>query len=568
MNQSSLFGRLMIKYPNLQGKCIDLGGESVHITFQKESLPKIYEVRPAKGAVFAVEKPVYFGVKTLSGAAVIWDFGDGGSESGSDVHHAFHKPGAYQVKVSACLDPRVGTSTEALSLEIVDAGVNVDPLPDPIITGEPASLTCTGHGNIRRYEWIVDGKKYDGEERKDGRQGSRLDFPFKSEGKHSLYVVCYLETAEPVQSDEQTPEVIDPKIVTAGESPFSWRDASERGIQFHLLQCPRGWKGLAWDFDDGRNDNAESNHPSPLHKYDRHGAYNVKVVVTGKDGKVVTRSKTVNIVCDKPECRVENWPDRVRVGTTILLQDKDKSRGDISQRTWYYDGKELPAEQESIIAEPCGMHVVRLEIKGPAARNGTVETSTGVQIEFRVIPPHNHFLFVLASLFGLTALLIGLKFTTRNGPRGWKLYYSNIGRPTPDDPYVRLSRGWHWWRKLAAIPMSHIYSGCDYWTSGPGKWETIRVAPFKSGKQWAGALNFSGEDSHDPGVLSLTGGVCEGYVAWKDQRCPDKDFQPLHVLLVMDSEGGLGGCFLMVCIVTAVSAFLAWAFRTIYLDIH
>ena len=47
---------------------------------------------------------------------------------------------------------------------------------------------------------------------------------------------------------------------------------------------------------------------------------------------------------------------------------------------------------------------------------------------------------------------------------------------TPDDPYVRLSSGWHWWRKFATIPMSRIYSGCDHWTDP--------IDPFRNGREF------------------------------------------------------------------------------------
>ena len=64
-------------------------------------------------------------------------------------------------------------------------------------------FTCTGRGGIQRFEWIIDGVKYEGQ----GAQGKQLAFTFDQPGPHLVSVTAYSEKLV-VHSDERTVNAI------------------------------------------------------------------------------------------------------------------------------------------------------------------------------------------------------------------------------------------------------------------------------------------------------------------------------------------------------------------------
>ncbi len=200
-------GSLKIAYPELDKHTIQ-ASRIVRLSFQRQAPPKIFEFRPADGTTFAAGKPVTFWVSTLQGTKILWDFGDGSSGTGQNVTHVYNTPGDRKVALRVEADPAIGATKQEFTLHIIDVSVSIDPLPSPIMEGSQIKLTGTGRGEIQRYEWIIDGQKFDGRKIGSGAQTtSEITYTFDRSGKHVVSVVGYAEKAI-AQSEERSLEVL------------------------------------------------------------------------------------------------------------------------------------------------------------------------------------------------------------------------------------------------------------------------------------------------------------------------------------------------------------------------
>lgn len=200
-------GSLKITYPELEKHTVQ-ASRFVRLSFQRQAPPKIFEFRPADGTTFAAGKPVTFWVSTLQGTKILWDFGDGSSGTGQTVAHVYNTPADRKVTLRVEADAAIGATKQEFTLHIIDVGVSIDPLPSPIMEGTQVKLTGTGRGEIQRYEWIIDGQKFDGRKTGSGAQtGSEITYTFDRSGKHVVSVVGYAEKAI-AQSEERTLEVL------------------------------------------------------------------------------------------------------------------------------------------------------------------------------------------------------------------------------------------------------------------------------------------------------------------------------------------------------------------------
>jgi PKD repeat protein len=200
-------GTLRLTFPELDRHTVQ-AARTIRLAFQRNAPPKIFDFRPADGSTFAAGKPINFWVSTLQGTKILWDFGDGSSDTGEKVTHIYNTPGKRKVTLRVEADPVTGASTRELSLDIIDVGVSIDPIPSPLLEGAALKLTCAGRGDIQRYEWIIDGQKFEGRKIGSGAQTtSELSYTFDRSGRHVVSVVGYAEKAV-VQSDERAFDVI------------------------------------------------------------------------------------------------------------------------------------------------------------------------------------------------------------------------------------------------------------------------------------------------------------------------------------------------------------------------
>lgn len=176
-------GVLKLKYPDLNRHVIQ-GATSVAVVFQKSEPPKVFDLRPKSGQVFAAGQDVVMFVNTLQSAKVIWDFGDGNSDTGHRVSHAYNTAGKKKVTVKVQGGAGTQPTAHEIDLEIIDVGVTIDPLTAKINEGSPYTFTCTGRGGIQRFEWIVDGRTYQGK----GDRGESLTYTFDRAGDHVVSV--------------------------------------------------------------------------------------------------------------------------------------------------------------------------------------------------------------------------------------------------------------------------------------------------------------------------------------------------------------------------------------------
>ncbi|MCX7719113.1 MAG: VWA domain-containing protein, partial [Candidatus Sumerlaeaceae bacterium] len=193
-------GSLRFNYPTLSGYILH-GPQTIDFVAQKQEPPAIFDLRPTDGEVVPARKEIMFLVSTVQGASVIWDLGDGETATGAEVRHKYLTPGPRQVRVKVTSDPRLGATERSIRLNVVDVGVTLDPVPPGVTVGQPVVLKASGRGGIRRYEWLVAGRVYDGRPRDDGREGTMIEIPFERSGANPVQVRGYSDKIE-VASEE------------------------------------------------------------------------------------------------------------------------------------------------------------------------------------------------------------------------------------------------------------------------------------------------------------------------------------------------------------------------------
>lgn len=249
--QRDYAGLLRIIYSAPVGYVVQ-GPDRIEVAFQKQEPPRIVDLRPTNNATFAANRPVFFYASTLQGAKILWDFGDGTSGTGSEITHVYVTPADRKVTVKVESDPRLGTTMTNLLLHIIDVGIAWEPINKPLVESSPCVFQCSGRGGVQRYEWIVDGIKYQGTRRPDGGEGSVLTNVFDSPGKHSLRVVGYAETAV-VESEE--------RVVQVEAKPKLWILQPLEGYQYppdtnivFKAATQGGVEKVAWQLLDKKDD--------------------------------------------------------------------------------------------------------------------------------------------------------------------------------------------------------------------------------------------------------------------------------------------------------------------------
>lgn len=175
-------GTILVSYPDLDEHVIQ-GPTVIDLQFQKEERPKISDLRPLEGAVFATNAPVIFLLSTLQGAQVLWDFGDGASERGTRVTHAYTDAGPKRV-VATVTGPNGLKATASTQIELVSAAVVVDQPGSRIFAGVETQLHASQRGGVTQFEWVVDGRVLLG----GGASGEELTVTFTDEGQVPVMV--------------------------------------------------------------------------------------------------------------------------------------------------------------------------------------------------------------------------------------------------------------------------------------------------------------------------------------------------------------------------------------------
>jgi len=205
------------------------------------------------------------------GTTYLWDFGDGGTGTGSNPSHTYTTSGVFTIRLviagaNGCPD----TLTKPGYIHVQPPQININGLPVQgciPLTITPSASVAVSDGVVA-YNWDFG----------DGT-GSTLAAPVKTYAAAGDYTVkLVIRTATGC-----TDSVIIPHAVLASQKPLVQFTADSRDVcrsspvRFTNLSAPAGdqW---AWDFGDG----ASSASPDPVHQYSDTGYFTVRLVVWNK----------------------------------------------------------------------------------------------------------------------------------------------------------------------------------------------------------------------------------------------------------------------------------------------
>jgi PKD repeat protein len=220
-----------------------------------------------------------------------WDFGDGNSDSGKTVTHAFSSAGTYRVQLLVTDDDG---NSDTVSQDI-SIGDNKNPVasftfsPTSPRRDEPVYFNATDsydpEGDTLTYSWdFGDGT---------GGSGSMPNHTYTNTGTFTVHLqvtdsigASNSTTRSVTVSADQSPTasfVYSPSNPSAGEDVFFNATASSD---------PEGGQlTYAWDFGDGSNSTAET----VTHAYTTAGTYTVVLEVTDDKGNTSSISKTITV---------------------------------------------------------------------------------------------------------------------------------------------------------------------------------------------------------------------------------------------------------------------------------
>lgn len=223
----------------------------------------------------------------------LWDFGDGGTDSGMTVTHAFRSPGNFSVTLTAV--DSVGASNSTSVQVTVGQGTNptasfvmspASPVLNQQVNFNAAASSAAAGRVIRSYSWDFG----DGTPRKSGVTTSHA---FTTAGTFTIVLVV-TDDAGRVGTSTQSVSVGNgnptAQITVSPPSGLTGQSISFIGSQ-SVAAPGRTIVNYSWNFGDGSTGSgATTSHP-----YAAPGTYTVTLIVTDDQGKQGIATATVTI---------------------------------------------------------------------------------------------------------------------------------------------------------------------------------------------------------------------------------------------------------------------------------
>ena len=471
-------GRFVIKYPQPKGAALRVGPKSgqaeVRVTWQATDEPRVdaTQLRPADGSVFPVGRKIHFHAPTLTSAKLEWDFGDGQQATGADIEHAYDTPGDWKVRVT--MTTKAGlTASGNLNLRTAAIRLAFDGTVPPIFAGQTARIGAKAEGlggdvKIEDYVWQVDGAPFAGQARADGLAGSELIQRFDMAGTFKVTVTPLGQYA-PKPPEPVTVRVYAvPRVVPVDTAVPRWG----KPLRFRLEHEPESSLAkIEWDFGDGKSDASGSE--DLMHAFTSYGDFSVSAKAVGKNGQPVpVEARTIKVEMQKPAAVPRLLDDRGRELHTcgkgqVVTLDWQQSSGDIIGHTWMLDGKELPANDTSVVVPGRGEHTLTLRVTGPEGAGSDEKTAR--------FTTHDRMLRLLIWLFAiLTGCVSFYWLVWKNSVGEWRLSYGHDPKGVLDPGTLKrntpITQWWSRWRKCAVLRIADIDGfGQPYWLDKDGK---------------------------------------------------------------------------------------------------
>jgi len=461
-------------------------------------------------------------------------------QPGTEIAFSFSGPGPHVMSIVGYAEKAVVQAEERSLVVIEKPDVQiVQPQAGQVLNfGVTSRFAAVVHGPVRDVLWTIRTKADPKSplkqivrpvEKTDTDSVSKWEFAIPdADAALEIEVVAEGRLPSEIEMKAPTDEILAsveypalaPTIEIEGAQPISFAQPT----QFHLRGI--GMYAVTWDFGDGQSD--ATNNFSPVHVYERTGAFRVGAMVGGRGGRTARAELDLNVVATPPVARPIVWCAGLRIGNEVrihsTLELKDESEGGIVQRQWFLDGDPLPPNQLTVSLESLGRHVLRLLVKGPAGPNGDAPEDQK-EVDFIVRGRLRYEIVGGAIVLAMLTWLLAWHLLTGNTPRKWKLYYAPGGEPSPEDaPRLNLADYWDRWRKHAVVPLRRMFPESPYWQTGDGSREVLTV-------HQNGAVAFSGEGELVTQLKSGEGTETRVEYAWNDRGCPEVDYRAIFIRL-------------------------------------
>lgn len=181
-------GTIEIRYPSIPQYRVD-GRKQIAVTFPQIDRLTLGNLSPLPNATFPVGTEIQFLVETEQDAKVFWRLGDGITRDKASFTFKFQTPGKRNIKLSVSGRPGVKPEEREIPIEIVDAGLSVDPFSVEAFADDNYELSASIRGDVERLSWVIDGSSYDAQLPVDGK--TKLALPFDV-GAHKVLIKGYL----------------------------------------------------------------------------------------------------------------------------------------------------------------------------------------------------------------------------------------------------------------------------------------------------------------------------------------------------------------------------------------
>lgn len=190
--------------------------------------------------------------------SVTWNFGDGFTAQGTKATHAYTNPGTYEIEATI-VSESCGTSTQLLTVEVLDFDFNFDPKTG--CAPEVVNFSFSGNdANVAYYFWDF------GDGATDFFSGANINHTYSSSGTYQVTLMLFdgLFT----YLGELTKEI---KIIGVGFDASYLITTVDQQIDF--TSYGTDGTNLNWAFGDG----SSSTEVNPSHTYASEGSYTVSL---------------------------------------------------------------------------------------------------------------------------------------------------------------------------------------------------------------------------------------------------------------------------------------------------
>ncbi|MFT4152201.1 PKD domain-containing protein [Parafilimonas sp.] len=264
-----------------------------------------------------------------------WNFGDGATATGDTVTHTYTGQGNYTVKLVADFGGCSASVQKTISIE-------AEPEAAFTVSGNyyscsyPATIQFSNNStNATSYKWIFGSTATS--------DSANPAYTYTKAGKYPVTLIAFNANGcsdTLVKSDYI--QIGAPQIKSIKNLPFQGC-APQTLTLTPVIDTGYTISSYSWDFGDGTTSNAAT----PVHAYKEAGVYNVRLIITSKEGCSDTLLiKNAVSLSTKPNADFTASPTDACASASI--QFTDASTGDISEWIWNFGDGETSLEQNPL----------------------------------------------------------------------------------------------------------------------------------------------------------------------------------------------------------------------------